>query len=397
MEDLVTTRVALVQPSERGAFAVTSLTDGTRVVLDRATEIGRSATCGLALADRAASRCHVRLEPDGDDSVVVIDLGSRNGTFVDGRRVTRIAVDNAIVRVGDHVLRIARSLGPPAASGTPLVGGTAIAAIHRALVRVAPARVPVLVLGETGTGKDVVARMIHAASRTRGPFVAVNCAARPLADAELQARCADATGGTLFLDEVGELAPTVQARLLAILEDTARDIRIIAASHRDLYACVNAGTFRADVLARLAGAELRLPPLRARAEDLLALVRYLWERANGRAVTVTADALEALAIHPWPHNVRELDHVVRTASIVDRDALDLPALPDAIAARLLEARRASAVVPRVLHADRRSEIEAVLRDTGGNIRRAAHALGIARGHLYRLLARWEVDPESYRS
>ena len=187
------------------------------------------------------------------------------------------------------------------------------------------------------------------------------------------------------------MPPAAQAKLLHVLETTSRPVRIIAATNRSLRA-----DFRPDLHARLAGVELRLPPLRERIVDLVPLVHYLWERAHTRSVTITADALEALAMHAWPHNVRELDHVLRAASLVDRDTLTLDALPEAIRARLLEARRASAIVPRIVHADRRSEIEAVLRDNRGNVRRAAHALGIARGHLYRLLARWEVDPASFR-
>jgi DNA-binding NtrC family response regulator len=286
----------------------------------------------------------------------------------------------------------------------------------------------VLVLGETGTGKDVVARALHTASGRTGRFIAINCAALPdsLVESELfgHARGAftgastsrdglfvEADGGTLFLDEVGELPLAVQAKLLRVLEDKLVrpvgsehvrhvNVRITSATNRDLHARAERNEFRADLRARLAGVELRLPALRDRVEDLPALVQFLWRRAHGHPVEILADALEALALHPWPLNVRELDHALRAAALVDRHVLRLDALPTPVRAGLFAARSAAATVDdsaRERRGDLRSSVEHALREHRGNLRRVAHELGIARGHLYRLIKRWQLDPTQFRT
>ena len=127
------------------------------------------------------------------------------------------------------------------------------------------------------------------------------------------------------------------------------------------------------------------------------MIQYLWHRAHGRAVTVTPNALEALAIYPWPLNIRELDHALRAAALVDTAVLDLPALPEPIRACLHVAREVEEpTATQAIAVDQRSAIEAALREHRGNLRRVAHTLGIARGHLYRLLKRWELDPAAFR-
>jgi DNA-binding NtrC family response regulator len=411
-----------------GALACISLSDGRALRLDKPIRIGRGVDCELVVEDAAASRAHALIEPQAQGRFVVVDLGSRNGTFVDGARITRTELAAAAtVRVGDHVLRVASLVDEVvAAAGGPLVGGTALVPVRRALSLVAPTDLAVLVLGETGTGKDVVARALHDASGRSGSFIAVNCAALPdaLVESELFGHArgsftgasgsrrglfVEADGGTLFLDEVGELPLAMQAKLLRVLEDKLVrpvgseqaqrvDVRVTSATNRDLHARALNGEFRADLLARLAGVELRLPPLRARVEDLPALVQHLWQRAQGRAVTVTANALEALAIYGWPHNIRELDHALRAAALVDPAVVDLAALPAAIRRCLHDARDSEVASQPSTTAtiDRRTQVEAALREHNGNLRRVAHALGIARGHLYRLLKRWELDPETYR-
>jgi two-component system, NtrC family, response regulator HydG len=231
------------------------------------------------------------------------------------------------------------------------------------VARVAGAGAPVLVLGETGTGKGVVARAIHAqGGRASAPFVAVNCAAipEPLLESELfghakgaftgatSARAglfAEADGGTLFLDEIGEMSPSLQAKLLHVLEngairavgeskERAVDARIVAATHRDLRARVAAGLFREDLLYRLEVVTIEIPPLRHRREDVPDLLDRFLARAKDRhpkstVVAFAPDALDALMSYAWPGNVREVEHLVerlvllgRTAEIV---AGDLPA------------------------------------------------------------------------
>jgi two-component system response regulator AtoC len=239
--------------------------------------------------------------------------------------------------------------------------------------KVAPTDVTVLVRGESGTGKELVARALHARStRKLGPFVAVNCAAIPdgLVESELfghekgaftgaatthdgLVEAADA--GTLFLDEIGELPPSAQARLLRFLQDSevrrvgatrARkiDVRVIAATHRDLPRMIAAGGFREDLYYRLRVVEVLLPPLRARGDDVILLARHLLARAAARLgrddLTLTDDAIRAICAHRWPGNVRELDNAIERAAILcdrgaitpellalddDRDADDMPA------------------------------------------------------------------------
>ncbi|WP_164009743.1 sigma-54-dependent transcriptional regulator [Pyxidicoccus trucidator] len=225
--------------------------------------------------------------------------------------------------------------------------------------KVAPSPATVLVLGESGTGKELVARAIHAQSpRTDGPLVAVNCAAIPegLLESELfghekgaftgaQAAHAGlveaAHGGTLFLDEIGELPAPAQARLLRMLQDgevrrvgSTRprkvDVRIVAATHRDLPRRVQEGTFRQDLYFRLRVVEIRLPPLRERGEDLPALAKHLLEKACrqlGRPLaTFSPDALLALTSHPWPGNVRELENAIERAVILADSPMVTPEL-----------------------------------------------------------------------
>ncbi|MCP3142831.1 sigma-54-dependent transcriptional regulator [Pyxidicoccus xibeiensis] len=249
--------------------------------------------------------------------------------------------------------------------------------------KVAPSPATVLVLGESGTGKELVARAIHAQSpRTDGPLVAVNCAAIPegLLESELfghekgaftgaQAAHAGlveaAHGGTLFLDEIGELPAAAQARLLRMLQDgevrrvgSTRprkvDVRIVAATHRDLPRRVQEGAFRQDLYFRLRVVEIRLPPLRERGEDLPALAKYLLERACrklGRTpATFSPEALLALTSHPWPGNVRELENAIERAVILadgpvvtpDLLALELPGGAEATVAEVPEASDSTA-------------------------------------------------------
>jgi len=242
-------------------------------------------------------------------------------------------------------------------------------AMHRVrdhLSRVAPTEVTVLIRGESGTGKELVARAIHERSRrSGGPFIAVNCAAIPenLIEAELfgyekgaftgAARNKDglfvaAHGGTLFLDEIGELSASVQAHLLRALQEgeirsvgsnlTRRvDVRVLAATHRDLEQMLRERSFREDLYYRLRVMELHLPPLRERGEDLVALAQHLLERSTrklGRAdLKLGARALAAIRRHPWPGNVRELANALERAAILtDGSTIDPEhlALPEAV-------------------------------------------------------------------
>ncbi len=246
---------------------------------------------------------------------------------------------------------------------TGLVGQSpAMRELHQLVRRVADAGVPVLLLGETGTGKGLVARALHAESARGGrAFVSVNCAALPdtLLESELFGHVKGAftgavstrtglfeaaDGGTLFLDEIGEMSPSLQAKLLTTLEtgrfrvlgevrERAADVRLVAATHRDLRAAAVAGRFREDLLYRLDVVSIELPPLRHRRDDIALLANhFLAQQVAARPQTlprrVSAEALEVLLAHAWPGNVRELQHVIERAALLGNtpfiERADLP-------------------------------------------------------------------------
>ncbi|MEY2668905.1 MAG: Acetoacetate metabolism regulatory protein AtoC [Pseudomonadota bacterium] len=295
--------------------------------------------------------------------------------------------------------------------------------VYKTAARVASTDATVLIQGESGTGKELVARAIHTASpRAGGPFVAVDCGAiaEGVLESELfgHARGAftgaqvarrglfeEAHHGTLFLDEIGDIGPNLQARLLrALQEGTIRrvgtnepiavDVRVVAATNRDLEAAVKAGTFRADLYYRLHVVSIRIPPLRERREDIPLLAEHFAQkhgRAEGSAIS--PEARELLLAHDWIGNVRELENVVARALALNPSGVVLPEdLPDALRAP----RRAPAPGPAPDTSDRPSlaELERryasqVLQETGGNKTRAAEILGIDRKTLYRILGERE--------
>ncbi len=290
--------------------------------------------------------------------------------------------------------------------------------------RVAPLDTTVLVIGESGTGKEFVVRLMHEHSaRARGPLVSVNCAAltETLLESELFGHVRGAfTGavrdkpglfevaadGTLFLDEVGEIAPTLQAKLLrALQEGEIRRVggeraikvrpRIIAATNRNLRSRVADGAFREDLYFRLAAFVISLPPLRDRPEDVPALVheflRRSSDRLNKNVKTITPQAMTALVHYGWPGNVRELEHAIERAVILARTtALEPEDLPAEIAAG--EAGPLTTARSDLdLHAAERTLVEEALRRFRGNRKRAAAALGISTVTLWRMLKRHRLD------
>ena len=327
---------------------------------------------------------------------------------------------------------------PPATGPDSMIVGShpAIVEVYKAVARVAPLPIPVLVLGETGTGKELVARALHRfGASPAGPFVAVNCGAIPdtLLESELfgyvrgaftDARrdrpgaLAQADGGTVFLDEIGDVSPAFQVKLLRFLSDgvvrpLGADagepvrVRVVAATHRDLQAMAAAGTYRQDLLFRLAGYEIRLPPLRDRIADLPALVEHFRARAVRElglpdAAPASAAVLDALAAHPWPGNVRELEQVVRRLLIDARSLADAaavrhvltgtapPASPVAGGAAVPTAAPAPQPLASLEQAEREHLLR-VLAATGGNRSAAARILGIERKTLSRKLTRLGID------
>jgi two-component system, NtrC family, response regulator AtoC len=295
--------------------------------------------------------------------------------------------------------------------------------VFKTAARVASTDATVLIQGESGTGKELVARAIHTASpRAPGPFVAVDCGAiaEGVLESELfgHARGAftgaqaarrglfeEAHRGTLFLDEIGDVGPNLQARLLrALQEGTIRrvganepiavDVRVVAATNRDLEAAVRAGTFRADLYYRLHVVSIRIPPLRERREDIPLLAEHFAQkhgRPEGSAISPAAR--ELLVAHSWPGNVRELENVVARALALNPSGVIMAEdLPDAI--RHAQAESAPAPTPSTADRPTLAELERryatqVLEETGGNKTRAAEILGIDRKTLYRILGERE--------
>ena len=324
--------------------------------------IGTAADNALVLADPTVSRYHLELvrEPDG---LHVTDLGSRNGTWVGGVRIERAVIPaGAVLRLGDTTLVVddAGAQTLPPLGDTPrspeLIGDSeAIREVDRLVHKLARVDSSVLIHGETGSGKEVVARAIHDASPRRGhEMVVVDCGSLPAtliasllfghekgaftgADQRRAGAFERASGGTVLLDEIGELPIDVQPALLGVLERRSFtrvggaasidvDVRVLAATHRDLRAEVNRGRFRADLYYRLAVAKIYVPPLRERAEDIEPLVRHFVQRLTGVAeLGSLAGALDQLRAHPWSGNVRELRNVVEAALVMGE--LDLSGTP----------------------------------------------------------------------
>ena len=328
-----------------------------------------------------------------------------------GRKVRGLLEHRALVRENG---RLRRALREP--QGTELVAHSRdMQTVVEWVRRAAGSRAVVLITGETGTGKEVVARAIHASSPdAQQPFVAVNLAALPesMAESELfghekgaftgaerrrEGLLRAAGTGTVFLDEIGELGPALQAKLLRALE--AREVqplgsdhaapfegRIVAATHRDLAALVAEGRFREDLLYRLDVLHIRVPPLRQRREDIPALARDLLARHSARmarpAPVVSAEAMRALCLHTWRGNVRELSNVLERALILADDGrIEADLLPADVRA----AAEAGLALQAAVEGFERAHIAMVLRLCQGNRERAAEELGISPATLYRRL------------
>jgi two-component system response regulator HydG len=382
---------------------------------------------GLDLLERAK-----RAQPDlevivmtGFASIETAVQAMRCGAFdyltkpFDGPDRLGVAVAAAVGR--RRLARIARDTGTQSqGSGPPLVGTSApMRALLQTIDGLRENESCVLLQGESGTGKELVARSIHASGRrAAGAFVPVDCGALPetIMESELfgnvkgaftgavgaQGLFRRANGGTLFLDEIGEIPLTMQAKLLRALQErevrpvgaagtVPVDIRVIAATHRDLEAMVLAGRFRADLFYRLNVVRIGLPPLRDRREDIPLLVHHCirkHRRAGSPVDGIEPDALEALVRHPWPGNVRELENVVESALALARGPrlrasdLRLGRAPGGGFARL-----PSAGIELSLDAYERCALERALAETGGDATRAAGLLGLGRSTLYRKLAK----------
>jgi DNA-binding NtrC family response regulator len=407
---------------------------------------GRGAAGAPRSIEREGRRATVRVDDPWMSSVharltrvlrrwVLEDAGSKNGSLVNGAPVTRAELeDGDVVELGQtfFVVRDALPCAPgdpelvDAAALTPPAPGmlTLIPALdreYRRLAAIARAAVPVLIHGETGTGKEVTARAVHALSGRPGDFVAVNCGALPanlvegalfghrkgafsgaVEDRPGLVRAADR--GTLLLDEVGDLPASAQAALLRVLQErevlpvggtrpVPVDLRVVAATHRPLDQMVEAGEFRADLYARLAGYRLTLWPLRARREDTGLLVGTLLARLGVADLKLHPRAARALLTYRYPGNVRELERALEAAAALSQGGqVQAEHLPEPLQ-RSLEAPGAEREAEEEA---RREELVALLREHGGNVTAVAKAMGKARMQVQRWLKRYALDPASFR-
>jgi DNA-binding NtrC family response regulator len=400
--------------------ALSGQSTGAELVVQRGTYyVGTSADCDLPLTDPAVSRRHLEVVVRSE-GVQITDLGSKNGSFLKGTRFDRVTIGvGTIVTIGRTDLRLA-TLAEPAPAAPPsdrdrfgdLRGRSlAMRQVYGLLERIADASAPVLIEGETGTGKEVCAAALHAASGRREPFVVCDLAGVPrsLIESELfghvrgaftgadrdRVGAFEAAGhGTLFIDEIGELEPALQPRLLRVLEQhevqpvgssQPREVpaRILAATHLDLRAECKAGRFREDLYHRLAVLRVTLPPLRARKEDLPQLVPALLEQLGGR-VEVAPAGMALLSEYDWPGNVRELRNVLERAC-----ALVAPGEPITAQALGLEPSPGPEgfhqAKERLVSNWERGYLADLLRRARGNVARAARMAGLNRPHLYTLL------------
>jgi DNA-binding NtrC family response regulator len=361
--------------------------------------------------------------------VFVRDEGSRHGTFVNGASVSAegtLARQGSIIRVGDtlfvavddvesHRARPRRYDGARLGLAENMIAGPDLAKVWDHATRVASLRDPVLILGASGSGKECVARILHAARAVPGPFVGINVTAIPetLFEAELfghergaftgantarPGAFREASGGVLFLDEVGALKLEVQSKLLRALDgqlvrplgasrDVSVDARIVSATSVDLREASEAGEFRADLYYRLSGIVISVPPLSERPDDVMLLTLEML-RARSVRLNLSVDAAEVLALARWEGNARQLRHAIAHATsqalAAGSDELRPEHLPD--------------LAPIQVGSDELTleRIQSAMKRSGGVAAHAAHALGISRTALYNALKRFNVDTASLR-
>jgi len=291
------------------------------------------------------------------------------------------------------------------------------------VARAAAANTPVLILGESGTGKELIARALHGASPRAGrAFLAVNCSAipEPLLESQLfghrrgaftdaredhRGLFQEADGGTLLLDEIGDMAPALQAKLLRVLQErevhpvgapapVRVDVRVVAATHRDLDALCAEGRFRQDLFYRLNVISIRVPPLRERPDDMLPLVAHFLakhgRRLSRKDASVSLEAMELFRRHAWPGNVRELENAIERALVLGKEAvIHIEDLPDDLRRSLRGAPGPEHV--RLLADMEREQIDRAMKAAGGNKAAAARLLGLDRKTLYRKLELYGIQ------
>ncbi len=416
---------------------------GKTCIVDRdIVTVGKMGDCDLVLSDPTVSRRHLRIARQADGSWRIVDLGSTNGTKVSGARIREAEIQaGALFEAGQVEIAFVPQREEVEVEAWPedrfgdLIGRSKpMRLMFGLLARIAETDATVLLEGETGTGKGQVARAIHEASRRaeRG-FVVVDCGSvqRSLIESELfghekgafsgayvQRRGAfeHADRGTVFIDELGELDLELQPRLLRVLDarevrrvgaqqSTPVDIRVIAASRRDLQREVERGVFREDLFFRLSVVTVRIPPLRDRLEDVPLLAEHFLQEAarqrNVRAPSLDSRTLDRLTSHDWPGNVRELKNTVERAlylsAVRPGDTLQVDGIESG--ARLRSGGRSSAFDPsasfqeekeRWLEDRERRYVAWLLESHGGNVSGAARAARMDRKYLHKLVKKYEL-------
>jgi transcriptional regulator with GAF, ATPase, and Fis domain len=410
-----------------------------KVVIERgsAAEVlrqseGPTRSLTLRIPDGSISSKHFSIVRAGEYRLLR-DSGSRNGTLVNGAAQTAKALEDGDLVEAGRTLFVYREgtadddevqaldVGPMFTPNGLATISPELASLLSLLPRLASSNVAVLLQAETGTGKELVSHALHVLSGRRGPFVPVNCGAIPatMMEAELfghrkgafsgatderpgLVRAADQ--GTLLLDEIGDLPLACQVAFLRVLEskrvrplgetrELPVDVRVVAATHRDLSAMVSAGGFRADLLARVAGHTMDIPPLRERKEDVGLLAGLVIGRLGYPGVTFTAAAARALFRYAWPLNVRELEKCVEAAVVLAAGRpVDIVHLPE-------KTRQANVGAPNSSTQEReldeeelrhRAELVALLREHGGNVSAVARTTGKARMQIQRWMKRYRI-------
>lgn len=395
--------------------------------------IGTHDECDIVLSDATVSRqhCELALVREG---YALRDLGSTNGTYIGDVRVRDVILEGgAVVRVAATTIKLAPldeavsvTLPSETRFGRMLGRSPEMRAVFAMLSKVAPSDSTVLVTGESGTGKELVARSIHeASSRASRPFIVVDCAGLPatLAESALYGHKKGsftgairdqvgafeaAEGGTVFLDEIGELPLALQARLLGVLQrreiqrvgetrPRAVDVRVIAATNRDLRVEINGGNFREDLYFRLAVVPIELPPLRQRPEDIALYARAILEELGGDPHGAFGEEeLRALTSRSWPGNVRELRNLLERALAVG-ELEDEELSPGATVSGVNAALPFKVDKADVIEQFERAYVEQLLRRHDQNITHAARAAKIDRVYLLRLLDKFGLRPKKKKS
>lgn len=407
--------------------------DTDLVVEKERVTLGRSNVCDLTLEDSSVSgiHCEVVAAPDG---FLLRDLGSTNGIFMLGHRIRELYLrPGSEFQIGNNLIRfepldnmVKIPLSRHDHFGAVLGRSVPMREVFAVLERVSTSDLPVLLRGETGTGKELLAAGIHAYSfRKNHPFVVLDCGAVPAETIEstlfghekgaftgaVDSRRGvfeEASGGTLFIDEVGELAVGLQPKLLRALEQqeiqrvggvkpVKVDVRIVAATHRDLLARIDRGLFREDLYYRLSVVAVLVPPLRDRPEDVPLLVEQFMQEEERSGVKIGEDVMPSLQSHAWPGNVRELRNVIERAArlaeggVINTHDLQLGRSPsDRISVALggnLPYKEAKA---RLLGQFERQYLMQLMKEHGGNLSAASREAGLARNHLRNLCRKYDI-------